>query len=1328
MLLGFLIVLMLYLAIGAALYALETGTPRPGSSTLVRTVSRRWCREGEEFDVSLHFSTRDLPSTPPERTVPMEVVLVVDASASMGRGPGSPLAHACEAMASFVAHCGESVRVGVVSFAQVGHVIADLTEPGDELVRAIGSVIGGASTAIDEGLNAAGALVGHGPDADTAGAPGQGSSDASADSVARLIVLLSDGESHRGRALDAATRLKDADIRIAAISLGYSVNRSLLESIASDGLYFHCPHAADMAPLYRTLAKSLDQVFATEVNIEETYNESEAGYLLVSTGRAAPDRVDLKKSQLGWTAHYVGVQGVTVDYRLRAQCMGWHRVATRAATADYQDIEGKRHSGVACNRSPRVLVLPEWPIWPLWWALLNPLFWLVVRRIAPCDCEERWSVSDEVPPPAVEPPALPPLLEADRSERFELSLRPTLVVGVGYLGQWTVTHLEAAIMSRLGRVPDDIGLHRLDLAGNAYLADMEFAGVRPAVDSDNQAIAIGRDLYSELRQPSLSGRYSWLDVDRILARGCGSDVSFGARGDRQLAKLAMAVGYSGIAPRLSEWLQPFKGLEFDIVVVASSGGGASSGLLADLCYALRGQAIAIGGEGAGVTAMLLQSDDEPTARGNTQALLRELGRLAYPTGSGHRSDVDRNGAGIRRWLDRVLVVTRPGGDNAGQARATGRNANRFPDICAEAADAALLWMTSAEYRNAFAGLAGEEARESERIGQAVGHRIGIQSVRLPVREIDAVLAARAAMDLLGDRLLAAASDGLRFSCSPAARAVDQALAELVDGDQNSGVPPAILHALRELADAGQVTGALGRSRVNRFANMTDFELAGYHEQSHGSTVQWLQAWALRVLNGDLRDDELDDSDRVIRARRGRLAVLAGALDKAAEWTRRAERNILSVRSQTRSPMGSLEPEVDQAAALCRMLGQRLAGLRREVGRWEGMLVSGHVSDIRLFDEEYRFDGLCRILARDLAEAERVLDDRARTVRPVELVDRQMIEKTYRERYQDQRDSLLARFTWLVRADRDSGRLDIRLRLRTETDEEYSPQPQQVEQLRRRIDNLVRRLVSQTWRERVIDQLGDRKIPAPSIPFRRDGLSGTSRCELYLYDASDPEVRVFSEARARALQVARPTMISGTRSDPHWSALVTADLHVPLGEIFDRHRIGDIWPECHVHAPEALAAGLEAKMREHDVDATPVAAVVVDLLEHPARLRAFIEACARGTLSSARMASGDVWTLSHADAVYPLSKPGGSLVDAARQWIHHGTDKNGSPLPESSPEFLAARFGPLASRQAVAQLLECPALSSCGDQTWIRDLSRIAVALVAGPEPIRSSGVMKNAKS
>lgn len=260
----------------------------------------------------------------PSESLPLDVVLVVDRSGSM-EGPKIEAARAVGA--DFAAELDfRKAHAATVLFASQAELTQALTDDATAVIRGVAQARAGGGTNIAEAL----ALAGE----ELAGPRGQ-------PDARKAVVLLTDGKPDggadpRSRSLAEAQALRQAGVAVFAIGLGADVDRALLRELAGESSrYFEAPSAAELAGIYRQIARRLlaDLLLRT-VDVED---EVPANMRYVQ-GSAQP-AATWDGRVLRWSLSAVATSGLSLRYQLEPLQAGVWPTNLRAA-ARYTDGVG----------------------------------------------------------------------------------------------------------------------------------------------------------------------------------------------------------------------------------------------------------------------------------------------------------------------------------------------------------------------------------------------------------------------------------------------------------------------------------------------------------------------------------------------------------------------------------------------------------------------------------------------------------------------------------------------------------------------------------------------------------------------------------------------------------------------------------------------------------------------------------------------------------------------------------------------------------------------------------------------------------------------------
>jgi hypothetical protein len=786
--------------------------------------------------------------------IPRRVVLALDTSSSMGRGPGSGFEKVREVSRSFVqVATSKDCHIGVVCFREAAMVGCPLSGDPGVVAAAIDRLEAGGGTRLEAGLDAAHGVLRQGQE-------GGG--------VERVVILLTDGGGAASPALAAANRLKEDGIRLVTVGLGHSVDHRLLAALASSPK----DHRSALTP------EDLGYLYQASVGgaglrgeLVEGVNRSAFAYQ--GPGSLAPSRVDLSAGRLEWFLPEVaGVTG-SVEYRVRALRPGWHPLAAFPARVILEDEAGGSFEATS-ELSPRLLVLPRFP-GRLAAPILNPLFYLLAGRFQeeaePFQLQRREA---REPLPSARPRSLPPA-----SQPSPPPLEPALVLGVGHTGRQVLE----AFRAQLEELPEN----GAETVRTLWLD----TGVSEAGEGQHltERVLMSEGLETRIREEAAHGRsggglqdFQWMDAERALAgaRSTDFDLTYGTRAQRHLGRAALRHHLSAsTAPELTIVLgrlaQELR-LGYRVLVVAGMGGGTGGGALVDLLVHLRGTLDTEGRPPRSTDLLLLPPEAlreseglRPLEEHNTVAFAVELSRI-LAGGSAPRPMVPAGcGPAVRRILDSVLVLQQPL-ETPAAASATEAVACSAAGMC---------WQILASPDAGLARYLEQQRPELRRAmrerGQALVLTAGLTWRRLPLPKIREWLLSRVLLEQL---------KVLRGQAGEGSHRADAL--ELLSGEGWRRPAPWGLARLEELADDASASKALS-------------ELLGPLNTLPGSTVSpegvpapllgeilnaqqealdaRIQEWALRLLNNCLEPE----------AQGGGIVSLREALQQLVEWSEAA---------------------------------------------------------------------------------------------------------------------------------------------------------------------------------------------------------------------------------------------------------------------------------------------------------------------------------------------------------------------------------------------------------------------------------------------------------
>jgi len=232
-----------------------------------------------------------------ERKTPVDVVLVIDVSASMDEAAGSvSKIDATKAAAlSFISQLnlvgGEtSDQAAIVAYSDDGQLVQELTSDRTLLESAINSLSTISGTQPETGMTLAiDQLAGPRHNALGGALP--------------VIILLSDGLFDVGPVEDQAERAKDIlplNNKIATIGLGDDVDQDALRQVADSGLAYFASDAATLTDVYNKIALEI-QTFVNAQDLTITYTYDRDNYELQDGSIQPPGASSVAGNQIVWT-------------------------------------------------------------------------------------------------------------------------------------------------------------------------------------------------------------------------------------------------------------------------------------------------------------------------------------------------------------------------------------------------------------------------------------------------------------------------------------------------------------------------------------------------------------------------------------------------------------------------------------------------------------------------------------------------------------------------------------------------------------------------------------------------------------------------------------------------------------------------------------------------------------------------------------------------------------------------------------------------------------------------------------------------------------------
>lgn len=873
--------LLIWIVAGLIVFLLGTQTPGRKSRRLVRTCDRRLGYVNTPVNARLWISGQGLPAGEAKKE-PVCIVQVLDHSASMGSGPGSPLDQAVNAAASFARNTvSENCQVGVVGFDQDACIVTPITSSPEAVITALHSLRPGKGTNIPGGLTQARAAFDATPFASA--------------NVKCVVILFSDGTDDAEATLQTANELKESGARIITIALGAYADENLLRQIASsDGDYYQSLSALNFERLYETVGATNRTVCGYRAFIEEFVTRD--GYLLSATASPAPFEINYNEGSVKWFLPFVQSTALDIPYQITPLRAGWKRIATRPATVAMVDSNGQPvRSG--SNSSPHMLVLPSgW--WPGLALLFNPLFWMIWdtmrRKFKPYELLSS-QARMALPLPKTSP--VKPLLETAAAG----AINPALIIGVGYAGSL----VQRALRYQLSQLrPAPSGLIRflwIDTGSNSP-DDLQGSGVfgDPIPDEDRILMPDNvQPVFQSLRNAaSMPAHLAWLDVERNRRSSVAQDydLSRGTQRRRVLGRVALykhlgSGSDAALCSAIDERLMSL-GHHCRVFVTGHMGGGSASGMLTDLLVLLQKRIQKLKHEVNSVDALLftprMLSDGalDPALLRNALAFATEVSRLSIrrhlPLTIPQTPTEDTSPPEVKNLVDNVLLLERPPEPPL--------HKKQWPGPVIHSAAELLLHLLLDQDQKAL-GFLDDQLSDRRRLERATGHSVvcaaGATSRWLPMLEIRRLLTAHTTLDFLSRDLLRIerVGEGLApIRDSDSQRLAEEDVMAFLAGSGSTRAPAFLIESLTALADQSASPAELGRIifQMRTYPGTGDSisaEVGGHGVLAEVLNTQEeifaakIEEWAIGMLNGAPQSEDFDPNSR-----RGAFSRLTFAIE------------------------------------------------------------------------------------------------------------------------------------------------------------------------------------------------------------------------------------------------------------------------------------------------------------------------------------------------------------------------------------------------------------------------------------------------------------------
>lgn len=582
---------------------------------------------GEETEIHVTLTSEDRIEC--VTTHPVDVVLLIDTSTSMGHD--RKIAAARNAAGEFATSMDyQTDRVAVVAFAKKAAIIQAFSGDRKSIESSIASLststLDGSETNIDLGLMKALRVF-----------------DNRRSQAMTSVVLLSDGESNRTKASEAASEMKDQGIEIFSISLGEAADQSLMSDLASapnDAHHYHAPTSSDLATIYTSVRQQI-QADIQDITFTLDYDKSHLELIPQSITPSAK----IEDATLIWSLSTLAPNETQkFKFRVRARQEGKFP-ASPSAYAEFEVCDGQiADQNFGADATVSILPPPP-PLAPLtlpcttvglpWWVclllllllLLGALFWWLWRQRE----KRHQEIQSHVQPwaglssPSLEssawdtatPPNLPePMTPTQQSVNFQSPTR-TLVIGIGDSGSGVIRSLDNSLAEIYDSMPEAIRWLQVNLQEETS-------------DPNRLELPLDQTVMNLIEQSSRAQEP--LPIQNWLPDDTSPNLQNHATG-RALRRLMLFVNLRRVKGRIDSELrnlQSKSGGGLTIYLIGSLSGLTGSGLLIDLAHLIRLKAQKEGLQDLSIQAILLLPEAHTTQASLTeQANLRQIAAASW---------------------------------------------------------------------------------------------------------------------------------------------------------------------------------------------------------------------------------------------------------------------------------------------------------------------------------------------------------------------------------------------------------------------------------------------------------------------------------------------------------------------------------------------------------------------------------------------------------------------------------------------------------------------------------------------------------------------------
>ncbi len=266
----------------------------------------------------------------PAESMPLHIVLVLDASGSMAGEPSREMQGAArELIDRLNLRDNPATMVGVVEFESTARTLCQLTNQASQAKGCVNRVGTSGGTCIDCGIREGLKVLVSGRRLVSAGA-----------TRSQVMVVLSDGRDDEGctPVLAAARQAKSQGVLVATVCLGDACDDVCLRSAASASRYFHKTRdASNLEKIFDEIRKDVTRTSLKQLSFTNTLPPTM--HLERGSADPGPD-AGSGPDTLTWTFDFLQTDGMTVSFTLRPDAVG-HLPTSLAASGEFRDARDR---------------------------------------------------------------------------------------------------------------------------------------------------------------------------------------------------------------------------------------------------------------------------------------------------------------------------------------------------------------------------------------------------------------------------------------------------------------------------------------------------------------------------------------------------------------------------------------------------------------------------------------------------------------------------------------------------------------------------------------------------------------------------------------------------------------------------------------------------------------------------------------------------------------------------------------------------------------------------------------------------------------------------